>query len=79
MGVADRVSLRLDVRVEPRDMIAVLSNPSAVAALRAILDQLPDEEARKTVLKIVLESRCPSCLDYSPTGSFWCCYDSRGD
>jgi hypothetical protein len=51
----------------------------AVKVICTILEQLPDEETRKAVLKDVLKNRCPKCLDYDASGTgFWCCYDSRG-
>lgn len=51
---------------------------AAVEVIRGILERLPDEAARKAVLKRVLENRCRKCLDHDPNNSFWCCYESRG-
>jgi len=48
-------------------------------AIQEILWNLPDEASRRAVLERVLEKRCRKCLDYDADGSFWCCYDSRGD
>ena len=55
-----------------------LQTNSAIEVIRGILDRLPDEASRQAVLERVLENRCRTCLDYSATGSFWCCYNSRG-
>lgn len=46
-------------------------------AIQKLLDALP-EAARVEVLTAVLKNRCRKCLDYDESGSFWCCYDSRG-
>lgn len=50
----------------------------AIDVIRGILERLPDEAARVLVLDRVLKNRCRKCLDYCPSGSLWCCYDSRG-
>lgn len=50
----------------------------ATDAIRKLLEPLSEND-RKAVLEYVLENRCRTCLDYSPSGDFWCCYDSRGD
>ena len=47
------------------------------ATILHLLAQEP-EEMRKAVLERVMKNRCPKCFDYSPSGSFWCCYNSRG-
>lgn len=57
---------------------AELQTDAAIAVIRGILERLPDEVARQTVLERVLENHCRKCLAYDPNGSFWCCYDSRG-
>lgn len=51
---------------------------AAISVIQGILERLPDEAARKLVLERALDSRCRKCLDYDESGSFWCCYDSRG-
>lgn len=55
-----------------------LTNQSAFDEIQKILAALPDEDARKLVLIALLTNRCRKCLDYDESGSFWCCYDSRG-
>jgi hypothetical protein len=55
-----------------------LRTNAAIAVIRGILEQLPDEAARKVVLERVLENRCRKCFDYDADGQFWCCYESRG-
>lgn len=55
-----------------------LTNQEAYDEIQNILAALPDEEAKKTVLFALLTNRCKKCLDYNPSGQFWCCYDSRG-
>lgn len=55
-----------------------LTNQTAYDEIQKILQALPDEEARTTVLFALLTNRCRKCLDYDPQGQFWCCYDSRG-
>ena len=65
---------------DPRDDSEIeLRTDAVVEVIQVILERLPDEEARKAVLERVLENRCRRCLDYDPSGSFWCCQDSRGD
>jgi hypothetical protein len=54
-------------------------NAVAAEKILRVLESLPDEEARKAVLADVMKHRCPRCFDFSADGSFWCCYDSRGD
>jgi len=56
-----------------------VTNQAAYDEIQKILATLPDEEARKTVLFALLINRCRKCLDYDSSGSFWCCYDSRGE
>jgi hypothetical protein len=62
--------------------VRALSEPlnadGVVTAIRVLLAALPDDAARALVLERVLENRCRKCLDYDPSGQFWCCYDSRG-
>jgi hypothetical protein len=55
-----------------------MTNQDAYDEIQKILAALPDEDARQLVLTAVLTNRCRKCLDYDPSGSFWCCYDSRG-
>ena len=55
------------------------TNQAAHDEIQKILAMLPDEDARKLVLLALLTNRCRKCLDYDPQGSFWCCYDSRGE
>jgi hypothetical protein len=50
----------------------------AVGRIQEALDGLSEDE-RKEALEKVLENRCRKCLDYNPSGQFWCCYESRGD
>ena len=63
--------------MEHGDVSEPLNAEGVVTAIRVLLAALPDDAARVTVLGRVLENRCRKCLDYSPTGSFWCCHDSR--
>jgi len=51
----------------------------AVGRIQEALLQLPDEESRKQALEEIMKNRCRKCLDYDPSGQFWCCYESRGD
>jgi hypothetical protein len=51
---------------------------AVVEAIQEALTCLPDETSRKAALARVLENRCRTCLDYDESGSFWCCYESRG-
>lgn len=55
-----------------------LTNQAAYDEIQKILADLPDEEAKKTVLFALLTNRCRRCLDYNPSGQFWCCYESKG-
>lgn len=55
-----------------------LPNQAAHDEIQKILAALPNEDARKLVLSALLTKRCRRCLDYDESGSFWCCYDSRG-
>jgi hypothetical protein len=55
-----------------------LNAEGVATAIRVLLAALPDDAARALVLERVLENRCRKCLDYDPSGQFWCCYDSRG-
>lgn len=54
------------------------TNQATYDEMKRLLDALPDENARTLVLMALLTNRCRTCLDYDPSGSFWCCYDSRG-
>jgi hypothetical protein len=54
------------------------TNQAAYDEIQKILAALPDEEARKGMLFLLLIDRCRKCLAYDPSGSFWCCDDSRG-
>ena len=54
------------------------TNQAAYDEIQKILSSLSDDEARKLVLSALLTNRCRKCLDYDESGSFWCCYDSRG-
>lgn len=53
-----------------------LTNQAAYDEIQRVLAKL-DEDAKTTVLFALLVNRCRKCLVYDPTGSFWCCYDSR--
>jgi hypothetical protein len=55
-----------------------LNVEGVVTAILVLLDALPDDAARVTVLENVLKNRCRKCFDYDPSGQFWCCYHSRG-
>lgn len=54
------------------------THQAAIDEIQKILAALPDDEACKIVLSALLTHRCRKCLDYDESGSFWCCYDSRG-
>lgn len=56
-----------------------MTHLTTIDAINELLKALPDEATRVLVLETVLQHRCRTCLDYDPRGSFWCCYDSRGD
>jgi len=56
-----------------------LTNQAAYDEIQKIMAMLPDEEARKFILWVLLTNRCRKCLDYDSSGNFWCCYDLRGD
>jgi len=47
-----------------------------VDAIRKLLAELPNEEARAAVLEEVLQHRCRRCFDYQPNGFTWCCQDT---
>jgi hypothetical protein len=57
---------------------AQVPHQATIAAIQALLEALPDEVTRVAVLGVILQDRCRKCLDHDPSGSFWCCYDSRG-
>jgi hypothetical protein len=57
---------------------ATLTNQAVYEEMKRLLDGLPDEASRGVVLMALLTNRCRKCLDYDPSGSFWCCYESRG-
>ena len=59
-----------------RPVALVVDSP--VDAIRKILEALPDEAARISVLDRVLENRCRKCLDHDPRGHFWCCQFAEG-
>lgn len=56
----------------------VMRRDLAVTLIQEQLDKLPDDSERINVLEAVLKNRCRKCLDYDPSGNFWCCYESRG-
>lgn len=60
------------------DQGSALQTLAAVVVIKGILERLPDEEARKTVLEHLLKDRCRKCLDFNASGQFWCCVESRG-
>lgn len=51
----------------------------AVGRMEEALLQLENDEARKEAIAELLKNRCRKCLDYDPSGQFWCCQDSRGE
>jgi uncharacterized protein YfdQ (DUF2303 family) len=60
-------------------MSPTTTNQTTIAAIQALLEALPDEAVRIAILEEVLQNRCRKCLNHDPQGSFWCCYDSRGE
>ena len=76
-GIFSRMLTAAAAAPTPLDSVKVPPN-AAIKLICVILERLPDEESRKAVLESVLKNRCRKCLDFDASGSFWCCYESRG-
>lgn len=55
-----------------------LTNQAAYDEIQKILAMLPDEDARKFILCVLLTDRCRACLEHAPEHEPGCRYDARG-
>lgn len=55
-----------------------LTNQDAYDEIQKILAMLPDEDARKFILFVLLTDRCRTCLERDPQHEPGCPSDARG-